>query len=56
MHVGRESCVIRAAAAQQHQTDTEIEAVRAVRASNATHSCLAHNGVAMGAQWAVREP
>ena len=45
-----------ATAAQQHVTDTEIEAVRAVRASNETRSCPARNGVAMGAQWAVREP
>ena len=45
-----------AAAAQQHQTDTEMQAVRAVRASNETRSCPARNGVAMCAQWAVREP
>ena len=45
-----------ATAAQQHQTDTEMQAVRAVRASNETRSCPARNGVAMGAQWAVREP
>ena len=38
-----------ATAAQQHQTDTEMQAVRAVRTSNETHSCPAHNGVAMGA-------
>ena len=45
-----------AAAAQQHQTDTEMQAVRAVRASNETHSCPPHNGMAMGAQWVDREP
>ena len=44
------------AVAQQHVTDTEMQAVRAVRASNETRSCPAHNGVAMGVQWVVREP
>ena len=44
------------AAAQQHVTDTEMQAVRAVRASNETRSCPARNGVAMGDQWVDREP
>jgi hypothetical protein len=44
------------AAAQQHVTDTETEAVRAVRASSETRSCPAHNGLMTDAQWVDREP